>query len=134
MKEKVNQSEPAQKGAAWQKTKLAFEKTGRVFGVIGKVLYHMRKLFLAVPVVWLAVRLYGIAMEKLPSVVGLLLQESGEYARMVDREVAAMGCMAVTVACLLMMFCSRRTLYPWLISLFSLVLPILLIVTNIFPA
>lgn len=117
-----------------QSTKAVFEKTGHVLRVIGKVLYHMRKLFLAVPVVWLAVRLYGIAMEKLPPAVGLLLQESGEYARMVDRETAAMGCMAVTAACLLMMFLSRKTLYPWLISLFSLVLPLLLIVTNIFPA
>ena len=134
MKEKVNQSPTTQKGETLQKTKLAFEKTGRVFSIIGKVLYHMRKWFLAVPVVWLAVRRYGIAMEKLPPAVGLLLQESGDYAKMVEKETAAMGCMAVTAACLLMMFCSRRTLYPWLISLFSLVLPILLIVTNIFPA
>lgn len=130
----MNQSGSAQKEEALRKTKAALDKTGRVFSVIGKVLYHMRKLFLAVPVVWLAVRLYGIAMEKLPPAVGLLLQESGEYARMVDRETAALGCMAVTAACLLMMFLSRKTLYPWLISLFSLVLPVLLIVTNIFPA
>lgn len=134
MNGKVNQSASGQKGEALQKTKAAFEKTGRVFNVIGKVLYHMRKLLLAVPVVWLAVRMYGEAMEKLPQTVGLLLQESGDYAYLLERETAAMGCMAVTAACLLMMFCSRRTLYPWLISLFSLVLPILLIVTNIFPA
>lgn len=134
MKEKVNQPETAPGGTGLDKTKAAFEKTGRVFSVIGKVLYHLRKLFLAVPVVWLAVRLYGIAIEKLPPAVGLLLQENGDYAHMVERETAAMGCMAVTAVCLLMMFCSRRTLYPWLISLFSLVLPILLIVTNIFPA
>lgn len=134
MKEKVNQPEPTQKGTAWQNTKSAFEKVGRVFSVIGKVLYHMRKLFLTVPVVWFAVRLYGYAMEKLPPAVGLLIQETGDYAYMMERETAAMGCMAVTAACLLMMFFSRRTLYPWLISLFSLVLPVLLIVTNIFPA
>lgn len=134
MKEKVNRLETAQKGDGLRKTKAAFEKTGRVFSIIGKVIYHMRKLFLAAPVVWLAVRLYGITMEELPPVVGLLLQEDGSYAHLVGRETAAMGCMAVTAACLLMMFCSRRTLYPWLISLFSLVLPILLIVTNIFPA
>ncbi len=134
MKEKVNKPQNGQKREALQKTKAAFEKTGRVFSIIGKVLYHMRKLFLAIPVVWLAVRLYGEAMDRLPQAVGLLLQESGDYAYMLEKETAAMGCMAVTAACLLMMFCSRRTLYPWLISLFSLVLPILLIVTNIFPA
>lgn len=131
MKEKVNKSENAE---ALQKTKAAVEKTGRVLKIVGKVLYHTRKLFLAIPVVWLAVRLYGEAMDRLPQTVGLLLQESGDYAYMLEKQTAAMGCMAVTAACLLMMFCSRRTLYPWLISLFSLVLPILLIVTNIFPA
>ena len=134
MKEKVNQPESATKETAWQKTKVVFGKTGRVFSVIGKVLYHMRKLFLAAPVVWIAVRLYGYAMEELPKTVGLLLQESGEYAHYVPRDTAAMGCMAVTAACLLMMFLSRRTVYPWLISLFSLVLPFLLIITNMFPA
>lgn len=134
MNGKGNRSSSAQKGETLQKTKAAFEKTGRVFKVIGTVLYHMRKLILAAPVVWLAVRVYGEAMERLPETVGLVLQESGDYAYMLDKETAAMGCMAVTAACLLMMFCSRRTLYPWLISLFSLVLPILLIVTNIFPA
>lgn len=134
MKEKVNKPQNGQKGEALQKTKAAFETTGRVLSIIGKVLYHMRKLFLAIPVVWLAVRLYGEAMDRLPQAVGLLLQKSGDYAYMLEKETAAMGCMAVTAACLLMMFCSRRTLYPWLISLFSLVLPILLIVTNIFPA
>ena len=134
MKEKVNRPESAPKGAAWQKTKAVFQKIGRVFNVIGKVLYHMRKLFLAAPVVWLALRLYGRAMEELPMTVGILLQESGDYAHYLPRDTAAMGCMAVTAACLLMMFLSRRTLYPWLISLFSLVLPFLLILTNMFPA
>ena len=134
MKEKVNQPESATKVTGWQKTKAVFQKIGRVFDIIGKVLYHMRKLFLAAPVVWLAVRLYGYAMEELPKTVGLMLQEDGMYAHYVPRDTAAMGCMAVTAACLLMMFLSRRTLYPWVISLFSLVLPFLLILTNIFPA
>ena len=40
----------------------------------------------------------------------------------------------MTALCLLMMFLSRKTIYPWIISIFSLVLPFLLIVTNIFPA
>lgn len=134
MKEKVNKPESGNKGAAWQKTKAVFQKIGRVFSIIGKVLYHMRKIFMAVPVVWLAVRLYGYAMENLPKVVGILLKEDGNYMHYLPRDTVAMGCMAVTAACLLMMFLSRRTLYPWLISIFSLVLPFLLIITNTFPA
>lgn len=133
MKEKVNQPAIGEKNTGWQKTKLAFQKTGRVLSIVGKVLFYMRKLFLAAPVVWVAVRLYGYAMEELPKTVGIMLQENGDYYQYLPRDTAAMGCMAVTAACLLMMFLSRRTLYPWLISVFSLVLPFLLILTNIFP-
>ena len=66
--------------------------------------------------------------------VGILLKETGEYTYMVARDVAVMGPLAVTAACLLLMFCSRRTLYPWLICVFSLVLPILILITNVFPS
>ncbi len=134
MKEKQNKPTSNAKGEGWAKTKAVFGKIGHVLDIIGKVLYHMRKLFLAAPVVWIAVRLYGYTMTELPETVGILLQENGGYAHLLDRETAAMGCMAVTAACLLMMFLSRRTLYPWVISIFSLVLPFLLIITNIFPA
>ena len=41
---------------------------------------------------------------------------------------------ALTAVCLLLMFISKKVLYPWLISIFSLVLPILILITNIFPA
>jgi len=34
----------------------------------------------------------------------------------------------------LMMWLSRRTIYPWIISIFTLVLPILIWITNVFPA
>lgn len=134
MKEKQSKPLTNTNGEGWKKTKAVFGKIGHVLEIIGKVLYHLRKLFLAAPVVWLAVRFYGYAMTELPPRVGILLQEDGSYAHMINRETAAMGCIAVTAACLLMMFLSRKTLYPWVISIFSLVLPFLLIVTNIFPA
>ena len=41
---------------------------------------------------------------------------------------------AVTALCLLLMMCSRKTIYPWLISLFSLVLPLVLMLGAVFPA
>ena len=40
---------------------------------------------------------------------------------------------AITIGCLVLMLFSRKTIYPWLISLFSLLLPVLLIITNTFP-
>lgn len=117
-----------------EKTKAILGTTGRVFKKIGEYIFKLRSVLMAVPVVYAAVRLAMYAREKLPEQVGINLMESGEYALLVSRNTAIMGSLAVTAVCLLMMFVSRRTIYPWLISIFSLVLPILLIVTNIFPA
>lgn len=119
---------------AMLKTKEVFNKIGHVLGIIGKVLYHLRKLFLAAPVVYAAMRIYAYAEEKLPETVGILLLESGDFQYMLARNTAVLGCMGVTGACLLLMFCSRRTIYPWVISIFSLVLPFLLIITNMYTA
>lgn len=119
---------------AWEKTKAVLCTIGNVFRKICKYIYMFRSVLLAAPVVYAAVRLAMYARENLPEQVGINLMESGEYAMLVSRNTAIMGSMAVTAVCLLMMFISRRTIYPWLISIFSLVLPILLIVTNMLPA
>lgn len=118
----------------WEKTKAVFKTIGDVFAKIGIFIYRIRSVLMAAPVVYAAVRLAMYARENLPEQVGINLKETGEYAMLVARDTAIMGSLAVTALCLLMMFVSRRTIYPWLISIFSLVLPILLIVTNIFPA
>ena len=120
--------------AGWEKTKSVLKTVGKVFTKIGIYIFKFRSVLMAAPVVYAAVRLAMYARENLPEQVGINLQESGEYAMIGGRETAIMGSLAVTAVCLLMMFVSRRTIYPWLISIFSLVLPILLIVTNIFPA
>ena len=106
----------------------------RVVCKIGKVLYHLRSFFLAIPVGIAAVVLAIRNMTLLPEMVGINVLASGEYQWMIDRNLAVMAPIVLTAVCLLMMFLSRRVIYPWLISIFSLVLPILLIVTNIFPA
>ena len=95
--------------------------------------YKLRSVVLAIPVIVGAVILAQENMEKLPALVGINMQASGEYAMMIERNVAVGVPLLVTAACLLMMFISRRVLYPWLISLFSLVLPLLLWLTNVVP-
>ena len=117
----------------WEKTKAVLSTVGKVFAKIGEYIFMFRSVLMAVPVVYAAMRIAMYAQEKLPEQVGINLMETGEYALMVNRNTAIMGSLAVTAACLLMMFISRRTIYPWLISIFSLVLPILLIVTNMLP-
>ena len=107
---------------------------GSVITAIFKWIYRLRGILLAIPVGWLAIRLALENIARLPETVGINLLANGEYAMYVTRSVAVMGPLAVTAVCLLLMFCSRRVLYPWLISLFSLVLPLLIWVTNIFPA
>ena len=131
--------------SAWHnfldKTRPARETTGKIFRGIGKVIsivatwiYRLRGVLLAIPVVAVAIRFAMENTERLPEAVGINLLANGEYQMMVTRDVAVMGPLAVTAVCLLLMFMSRRVLYPWLISIFSLVLPWLIYITNIFPA
>lgn len=92
-----------------------------------------RKVFLALPVGVAAVILALRNMIKLPVLVGLDLQPTGEFSIQLVREIAVLGPMAITAICLLLMFCSKRTLTPWLVSVFSLAIPILILFTNTFP-
>lgn len=92
-----------------------------------------KKVFLAVPVGVMAVILALQNLFKLPVIVGLDLQYNGEFGIQIIREVAVLGPMAITAICLLLMFVSRRTLTPWLVSVFSLALPLLILLINTFP-
>lgn len=109
-------------------------KTGSVISLIGQWIWRLRKIFMAIPVVWVSIYLARLNLNVLPDMVGLNLQVTGEYAKMISKSAAVYTPLAVTGACLLMMFLSKKTLYPWLISLFTLAFPLLLLVTNIFPA
>ena len=93
-----------------------------------------KKLFLAAPVATMAVILAILNLIKLPALVGLDLQGNGEFSFEIIREVAVIGPLAITALCLLLMFASKRTLTPWMVSLFSLLLPVMILLTNTFPA
>ena len=105
-----------------------------VLAGIGSMLYKLRSIFLSIPVALVAVMLAVRNMRLLPETVGINLLATGEYQWMVARNIAVLGPMAVTALCLLMVFCSRRVVYPWLISIFSLAIPLVIWVTNVFPA
>jgi len=110
---------------------------GSVWGVlsgIGSVVFKLRGILLSIPVVIAAVMLAIKNISRLPETVGINLLETGEYQWMVARNVAVMGPLALTALCLVMVFCSKRVVYPWLISIFSLVIPIVIWITNVFPA
>lgn len=112
----------------------SWQKVNGYFDLIGKWIFHLRKVLLAAPVVYYALKLALYNREHLPQDVGINLLSDGEFAMTVTRGMAVAGPMALTVACLLLMFCSRKALYPWAVSVFTLALPVLILVSNLYPA
>ena len=118
----------------FEKFKSAVGSVNRVINIIGLVFFRLRKIVLSVPVVYYALQLAAYNGEHLPEQVGINLQASGEFAQMISRNMAVMGPLALTAACLLLMFCSRKAMYSWAISIFTLALPLLILFTNVYPA
>ncbi len=118
----------------WQNARLVLAKIGEVLEVIVNLLYKLRKVFMAAPVVYYAIKLARFNSVNLPKVVGINLQSNGAFAQTLTRQMAVMGPLGVTAACLLLMFLSRKAMYPWAISIFSLAIPILLLLSNRYPA
>ena len=109
-------------------------KVKRVIGLIVTWIYRLRGLILAAPVAYAALWLAKYNMAHLPEPVGLNLQTTGQFATTVSLEMAVYGPLGLTLACLALMLCSRKVMYPWAISIFTLALPILLLISNIYPA
>ena len=107
---------------------------GAYFKKNWRLSFELRKVVMAIPVVIAMLSLANECRQRLPEMVGINLLANGDFEQLIARETAISATMAITVICLVFMFLSRKTVYPWLISLMSLLLPILLIVTNIFPA
>ena len=117
-----------------QKRKITLEKVNMWITFLGTLLFRLRKVVLAVPVVSVALKLASYNREHLPELVGINLQSSGEFTQMISRDMAVLGPLGLTVACLLLMFCSRKAMYPWAISIFTLALPLLILFSNLYPA
>ena len=84
---------------------------------------------MVVALIMLALRNY----RTLPDEIPVILLTDGLAERMIPRDVAVYGPVAVTMLCLLLMMCSRKTLYPWMISIFSLILPIMFMLSGVLP-
>ena len=134
MAEKFNYAEEEEQIQDLSPFRRVIHKIQKVIGIIVKVFYHLRKVILAAPVVYYALKLAAYNMTHLPDTVGLMLQSDGSFAMEFARSLAVMGPLAVTAGCLVMMFLARKALYPWAVSLFSLLLPILLLISNLYPA
>ena len=116
------------------KVKHTVGKVNSVINLIFVWLYRLRKIVLAAPVVYYALKLAEYNREHLPEQVGLNLQATGEFAMTIGRDAAIMCPLALPLGCLGLMFCSRKAMYSWAISVFTLALPILLLLSNVYPA
>lgn len=117
-----------------ENSKAVLNKVNRYIGTAGAWLFRLRKFIMAAPVLYYALKLAAYNMEHLPQEVGINLQSSGEFAMTIARGLAVSGPLGLTVACLLLMFCSRKAMYPWAVSIFTLALPLLLLISNSYPA
>lgn len=116
----------------WGKVCQIYRKAEEVISIIYRCIFRLRKVFLAIPVVYLAIRIAIANLQRLPEAVGINMQSNGEFAMMVTRNYAVYGPLGVTLFCLILMFFSRKTIYPWIISIFTLALPYLLYFTNMY--
>ena len=94
--------------------------------------YNLRAVLLSIPVIIGAIVLAILNISRLPDQVGLDMLAVGEFQVTVAKGIAVMAPLALTTVCLLLVFCSKKVLYPWLISVFSLVLPVVLWLSNMF--
>lgn len=125
---------PAAPVSGMEKCRTVVAKINKIINLIGIWLYRLRKIVMAAPVVYCAVKLAAYNTEHLPEQVGLNLQASGEFAVTIARSLAVSGPLGLTIGCLVLMFFSRKAMYSWAISIFTLALPLLLLLSNTYPA
>lgn len=114
------------------KTGEVFVGIGKVFRIIGLTIFHMRKIFMAIPVVMAAMRMATLVKDTLTGPFRFFIMDvlaSWEQSELVIRQVevskqiAVTGPLVITAAALVLMFLSRRTIWPWLVSIFTLAIP-----------
>ena len=113
-----------------KKVAALFKKVGFVLGLTARWAYNLRSLVLSIPVFVCAGALAIRNARLLPDLVGVNILANGEYQWFITRGAAVLIPFGITSICLVLMLCSKRILYPWLISLFSLVLPMVVWLTN----
>ena len=115
------------------------QKAGNVYRKVSKVIdltciwvFRLRKVIMAVPVIYYALKLAKENAGRLPKEVGLNLLSNGEFAYTVSRTVAVQGPLLITAAALALMFVSKKAVFPWVVSILTLVLPYLIYFTNFY--
>ncbi len=112
-----------------QKLKAFFAKVWFVLKLTVKWGYQLRSLVLSIPVFVCAAALAIRNAKLLPA--ELRMPAFGEQY-VITRGVAVLVPLAVTCICIVLMLCSKKMLYPWLVSVLSLVLPLVIWLASTF--
>ena len=108
------------------------------FGYVCQWLFKLRGVVMAIPVVLGAIILAIYNAANLPEKLQIYFPATADKEVMVKvvemgKGTAILVPLLLTAFCLLMMFCSKKMLSPWLISVFSLVLPLFFAFISVFP-
>lgn len=114
------------------------EGKGSTFRYICQWVYKLRSVFMAIPVAFAAIILAIYNSGHLPEKVSVYFPSFAADEVIIkltelNRGPAVLIPLLITAGCLLLMFCSRRHTYPWLISIFSLALPLFFLFVGLFP-
>ncbi len=109
-------------------------KIGSVIGFVCRWIYNLRGLLISIPVAVAAWRLAEYNKANLPGEVGINMLSTGEFGTMVSLQDAVMVPLMVTGVTLLTVLLTRKPLIPWVISIFTLSVPLLLLMNNNLPA
>jgi len=109
-----------QKKNGGEKIKAFFAKVWFVLKLTVKWGYQLRSFVLSIPVFVCAAALAIRNAQLLPEALNISI---GENLYVITRGVAVLVPLAVTCICIVLMLCSKKMLYPWLVSVLSLVLP-----------
>ncbi len=126
----MKDSNPAENSKPAASSVKKSKMTGRQ---VWKIIFQYRAAILSIPVALTAIILAFVNASRLPEMVGVELLATGEYATFVGRTTAVLIPLVITGFCIMLTCLSKRIVFPWLVSLFSLVLPILIWLTNIYP-
>ena len=91
--------------------------------------FKLRSVALSIPVAVIAVILAVNNAAVLPAELAI---GAGDSVTIISKSVLVMGPLALTALAILMTLFSKRVVYPWLISAFTLLLPIVLSITMTF--
>ena len=96
----------------------------------GERVYAVRGVLLSIPVAVAAGILSVYNYSHLPDPVGLFMQRDGTFSLTIAKSMAVAGPVGITALCLILTIASKKVTYPWLISIFSLLIPIAILLMS----